>query len=210
MHSLKHIVIFFGLACLSVSGCMNFSPMSDPSRFFTLMPSPQPEQSRARDTNEVARLLIGIGPIRFPAYLDREQIVTRATQNRLNISENDRWAEPLEENFTRVLSQNLGMLLGGVRIIRYPWQTSQRPVCQIEMEVLRFAPNTQQEVELVAGWALIDMTNKTPLVFKESRITRPTGIKSMEASVAGLSEILGALSREIADAILASFGPKEG
>jgi uncharacterized lipoprotein YmbA len=209
MHSLKPIVIFFGLACLFVSGCMNFSPMADPSRFFTLTPLPQAEQSLALDTGKTNGLFLGVGPIRFPAYLDREQIVTRAAQNRIYISENDRWAEPLEENFTRVLSQNLGMLLGGARIIRYPWQTSQRPKCQIEMEVLRFEPSTRQEVELLADWALIDLSNKTLLVFKQSRIARQTGTKSIEASVAGLSEMLADLSREIADTILARFRPDD-
>ena len=207
MHSLKPIVIFFGLACLSGSGCMNFSPMPDPSRFFMLTPLPQSEQSRP-DTDKVNSLFLGIGPIRFPAYLDRDQIVTRAGQNRFDVSENDRWAEPLEENFTRVLSRNLGMLLGGARVIRYPWHTSQRLTYQIRMEVLRFESNTQ-EVELVAGWDLIDLSNKTSLVSKESRIARQTGTKSIEASVAALSETLGDLSREIADTILARFRPDD-
>jgi len=209
MHPMKSLVIFFGLAFLSVSGCVNFSPMSDPSRFFTLTPLPLVEQSQGRGTGEINKMFLGIGPIRFPAYLDREQIVTRAGQNRFDVTENDRWAEPLEENFTRVLSQNLGMHLGGARIIRYPWQTGQRPKFQIEMEVLRFEPNTRQEVELLAGWTLIDVSNKTALVSRESRIARRTAAKSMEASVAALSETLGDLSREIADTILARFRPDD-
>ena len=201
---MRSFVIIFGLAFLSVSGCVNFSPMSDPSRFFMLTPLPQSEQSRP-DTGKVNSLFLGIGPIRFPAYLDRDQIVTRAGHNRFDVSENDRWAEPLEENFTRVLSQNFGMLLGGARIIRYPWQTGQRPTCQIEMEVIQFEPTKAQEVELLADWALIDLSTKVPLVFKKSRIARQTGTKSMEASVAALSETLGDLSREIADTILTRF-----
>ncbi len=205
----KRIAIFFGFTSLFVSGCMNFSPMSDPSRFFTLTPMPGAEQSRALDTVKNNSLFLGIGPIRFPAYLDREQIVTRASQNHFEISENDRWAEPLEENFTRVLSQNLGMLLGGARVIRYPWQTSQRPNCQIEMEVLRFEPNTRQDVELLARWTLIDVSNKTALMSRDSRIARRTAAQSMEASVAALSETLGDLSREIADTILAGFRPDD-
>jgi hypothetical protein len=75
------------------------------------------------------------------------------------------------------------------------------------MEVLRFESNTE-EVELLAGWSLIDLSNKTLLVFKESRIARQTGTKSMEATVAAMSESLRDLSREIADAILASFRPE--
>ncbi len=169
------------------------------------MPLPQVEQSQGRGTGEINNMFLGIGAIRFSAYLDREQIVTRTAQNRLDISENDRWAEPLEENFTRVLAQNLGMLLGGARIIRYPWQTSQSPRCRVEIEVLRFEANTRQEVELLADWALIDLSTKVPLVFKKSRIARQSGTKSMEASVAALSETLGDLSRETADTILTRF-----
>ena len=107
------------------------------------------------------------------------------------------------------MAQNLGMLLGGARIIRYPWQTSHRPMWQIEMEVLRFEPSTRQEVELLAGWTLIDVSNKTALVSRESRVARRTAAKSMEASVAALSESLGDLSREIADAILARVRVKD-
>ena len=206
MHALRRNLFLFALAYLWVSGCMNFSPKSDPSRFFTLTPFPQSAHSRP-DIDKVNCQFLGIGPIRFPAYLDRDQIVIRVGQNRFDVSENDRWAEPLEANFIRVLSQNLGMLLGGARIVRYPWQTSQRPVCQIEMEVLRFEPNARQEVELLASWTLIDASNKTALVSRESRIAGRTAAKSTEASVAALSEVLGDLSREIADTILARSTP---
>jgi len=202
---MKSIAIFFGLAFLSVSGCVDFSPMPDPSRFFTLTPLPQTEQLHARSTDKTNGLVVGIAPIRFPGYLDREQIVTRVAQNRLNILENDRWAEPLEENFTRVFAQNLGVLLGGASVIRYPWQKSQRPTWQIEMEVLRFEPSADQQVELLAHWTLIEHGNKTRPVFKQTRLARRTLTKSTEASVTGLSEVLGDLSREIADTILAKF-----
>jgi uncharacterized lipoprotein YmbA len=170
---------------------------------------PRSEESRERDTNQTNSLFLGVGPIGFPAYLDREQIVTRISQNRLDISENDRWVEPLEENFNRVFSQNLALLLPGARVVRYPWQNSQRPAYQIQMEVLRFEPIGRQEVELLARWAVVDASNKKPLVVKESRMARQTKTKSTEASVAALSEALGDLSREIADSIRASFGQKD-
>jgi uncharacterized lipoprotein YmbA len=77
------------------------------------------------------------------------------------------------------------------------------------MEVLRFEPIGRQEVELLARWAVVDASNKKPLVVKESRMARQTKTKSTEASVAALSEALGDLSREIADSIRASFGQKD-
>ena len=73
------------------------------------------------------------------------------------------------------------------------------------MEVLRFEPSADQEVELLAHWTLIEHGNKTRPVFKETRVARRTLTKSTEASVAGLSEALSDLNREIADTILARF-----
>jgi ABC-type transport auxiliary lipoprotein component len=77
------------------------------------------------------------------------------------------------------------------------------------MEVLRFEPNTRQEVELLAGSTPIDVSKNTALVSREFRIARWTTAKSMEASVAALSETLGDLSGEIADTILARFRPDD-
>ncbi|MBW2209271.1 MAG: membrane integrity-associated transporter subunit PqiC [Deltaproteobacteria bacterium] len=57
---------------------------------------------------------IGVGPINMAAYLDRPQIVTRATDHKLNLSEFNRWAEPLKESVTQ------NALLTKVSIIREP------------------------------------------------------------------------------------------
>ena len=73
------------------------------------------------------------------------------------------------------------------------------------MEVLRFEPSGDEEVELLAHWTLIEHGNKTRPVFKQTRVTRRTLTKSTEASVAGLSEALSDLNREIANTILAKF-----
>ncbi|SRR5713226_2716338 len=202
MESLRSLAAS-ALICLTITGCANLSPKPDSSRFFTLTPLPQSDEARTKNVANPNRPSLGIGPIRFPGYLDREQLVTRISQNRFALSENDRWAEPLEENFSRVLLQNLSALLRTNKMIRYPWQNNQRPGYQVEIELLRFEPNAAQEVELSARWAVIDTGNKQPLSVRESRLVRQVKSRSTEASVAALSEALGDLSREIADAIRA-------
>jgi uncharacterized lipoprotein YmbA/ABC-type transporter Mla MlaB component len=154
------------------------------------------------------QISLGIGPVKLPGYLDRQELVTRISQNRFDVSENDRWAEPLENNFTRTLSQNLSALLQTDRVIAFPWQTSQRPKYQVEIEVLRFEPNAAREALLVARWTVIDVDSRKLLSVKESRLTRQAREKSTEAAVAALSEVLGAFSREVADAIRAIGGGK--
>jgi uncharacterized lipoprotein YmbA len=192
-----HLILL--ILCLIPAGCVSLSPQPDPSRFFALASLPRTGQ-RAQDAAGTNALALGLGPIKFPGYLDRQQFVTRISQNRFAVAENDRWAEPLEENFSRVLSQNLSILLQTNRIVAYPWERNQRPTYQVQVEVLRFEPNAEQLVELWARWIILDDAKK-PIGMKESFLTQPTGDKSTEASVAAMSEVVGSLSQEIAASI---------
>ena len=154
-------------------------------------------------------MLLGIGPIKFPGYLDREEIVVRSAQNRFDVAENDCWAEPLEENFARVLSQNLALLLNTDLIIIYPWSPANRPRYYVEIDVLRLEPNSERNGQLFARWSVLDGADKKVAVVKESRVTRNAKERSTDGSVAALSEAVGDLSREIANAVSAIDGQRK-
>jgi uncharacterized protein len=189
------------LVCFVAAGCSFLDPKPDPSRFFSLTPLPRAGQ-RAQDAAGTNALALGIGPIKFPGYLDRQQLVTRISQNRFAVAENDRWAEPLQENFLRVLSQNLSILLHTDRVVTYPWERSQSPTYQVQVEVLRFEPNAEQLVELWARWSILDNARKTISV-KDSYLSQQAKDRSTEASVAAMSDVLANFSQEIAAAIRA-------
>ena len=199
--SCKRLYLIFLLMCFIPAGCFSLDPKPDPSRFFALTSLPRTGQT-AQDATGTNPLALGIGPIKFPGYLDRPQFVTRVSQNRFVVAENDRWAEPLEENFSRVLSQNLSILLQTDRIVTFPWERNQRPIYQIQVEVLRFEPNAEQIVELWARWIILDDAKKI-LSVKEAHLTRRTTDKSTEASAVAMSEVVSDLSKEIAAAIQA-------
>ncbi len=177
---------------LSLAGCGTFSPRPDPSRFFTLSSLPQVAQASLKNSTGPEKMFLGIGPIKFPGYLDRQEIVVRSGQNRFEVSEIDLWAEPLEENFSRVLSENLALLLNTDLIIIYPW-----------------SPNRERNGELFARWSVLDGADKKVAVVKESRVIRNAQEKSTDGSVAALSEAVGDLSREIADAVSAIDGKRK-
>ena len=145
---------------------------------------------------------MGIGPIKFPGYLDRQQLVTRLSENRFAVAENDRWAEPLEENFLRILSQNVSILLETDRMVGYPWERSQQPTYQVQVEVFRFEPNAEQLVELWARWSILNNARKT-ISLNDSYLRHRARDRSTEASVASMSEVVSDLSKEIAAAIRA-------
>ena len=195
-----------GVLLLLLVGCGTFSAKPDPSRFFTLSTLPQLEEPASKGAT--AGISLGIGPVSLPGYLDRQEIVTRAAPNRIDVAENDRWAEPLETNFARILSQNLAGLLQTERLVFYPWESTKKPSYQVEMEVLRFEANGAGAVQLSARWAVSDLNKKTSLS-KESRLSRPMQLTSTEAAVAALSQALGDLSREIADAVRDIYGQRK-
>jgi uncharacterized lipoprotein YmbA len=203
MRRYNYLWIAVGFACVAVSGCSALEPKADPSRFFTLTPLSQFDQIQAQSSSDPGGISIGIVPVKIPGYLDREQLVTRVSQNRFQIAENDRWAEPLEQNFTRVLLQNLTALVPTARVVSYPWRPSERPEYQLEIELLRFEPNAAGNVELIARWLVRETATKKASAVKETRLTPPVKGSSTEAAVAAMSGALGELSREIARAVQA-------
>jgi uncharacterized lipoprotein YmbA len=191
------------LVCLPVlAACIGFSSNPEPERFFVLAPIsgrlPATQTARHKDSDH---LFVGLGPIQFPSYLDRQQIMTRAGPNRLEASGYDRWAEPLAENFAPVLSENLFALLRTVRVNIYPWPQTIKLDYEVRIEILQFESNQDREALLAARWVVIDSRNRKSFRAGESRLVQPPESISTEASVAALSHVLGQLSHEIGEAI---------
>ncbi len=141
--------------------------------------------------------IIGLGPILLPEYLNRPQIVTRASQNRLVFADGHRWAEPLVDNLPRVLLENLSFLFGTDRILPYPWPRSRRIDCQVIVQVLQFETGADGMARLEAIWSVMAGDGKVLLPERRSSIANPTRGPDHEALVAALSETLAELSREI-------------
>ena len=184
-------------AWVSFGGCAAFAPRADPSSFYILGAFPDVNLAADKTTAAgKANFSVGLGPIEFPGYLDRQQIATRTSTNRLSYSETDRWAAPLAESFSRVLEQNISYLLSPAQMIQFPWHSNDAPDYQVKIEVLQFEGNSNQEAWLTTRWTVIDR-NKKIQVDQKSQLNRRAGSASTEDSVKALSETLGNLSREI-------------
>ena len=166
------------------------------------------QAAERQDLDRPGQISLGVGPVRLPGYLDRREIVTRVAENRFDVSDNDRWAEPLDENFTHVLAQNLAVLLGSDRIVSYPWPLDNRPRYRVQIDVFRFEVNSAGAAELTARWAVVDETGKQAPNPNESRLSRPAKDKSTDAYVAAMSETVADLSREIAKTVMAIDGQR--
>jgi hypothetical protein len=192
------------LACICVIGCVHVGQQQQqPWRLFTLSPLSEPEAEQAAATSSPgpARLAIGVGPLRLPGYLDQNQMVTRITQHRITLSENDRWAEPLGDNMAHAVAQNLSMLLQVDGIAVHTWPGQQRPTYQVEIDVLSFETDTAGTAHLAARWALNEVTSRRMIAEREIRVTVSGAGISTEQSVAALSKALGEFSVGIANAV---------
>jgi uncharacterized lipoprotein YmbA len=177
-----------------LAGCSILSPQPDRSRFYVLTSSvdaPGP-------TSGAAAYTLGLGPIKFPDYLDRSQIVTRVAPNQVVFSDVDRWAEPLDRNFSRVLSENLARLLNTERIISLPTFVPTNVEYEIPIEVLRFESDGSGVVELTARWAIRRPKEGKLLHTRESRIVETASEARTQAMVVALSGAVGKLGEEIA------------
>ena len=145
---------------------------------------------------------IGLGPLRLPEYLDRPQIVSRSSVNRLILSDSQRWAEPLAENMMRVLSEDLAELLGTDRILLHPWNRDRVVDCQITVEVLQFEGGPDDTVNLIARWQVIGKDGQILLPERRSSFSMTASAgQDQEAMVVALSQGLLRLAREIAAAL---------
>jgi uncharacterized protein len=206
-----------GFFSLSLTACGGIFPKPHPSRLYvltSLSPSgnaTDPSAGPGRAGLEIAdsrSISVGIGPIRLPGYLDREEIMIRVEPNRFKILEDERWAEPLDENLARVLMQNLSVLLRTDQIFVFPWPRKEKPSYRVDVEVLRFESSSASQSQLTARWTITDVNNSDKVVSNELRAVRQAKDDSVGAAVAALSETVADLSSDIADALMkqADFG----
>jgi len=192
---LRSTALSLVVSLVVLGGCLGGS--SPPSRFYLLSPLP-PSEAAAAAASGVA---IGVGPVTIPEYLNRGQIVTRTGENRLELAEFDRWAEPLQKNLARVLVLNLSTLLSTDRVALHPWNRSTLMDYQVIVDVGRFEAGPDGAASLLARWSIVDGADRKILRMRKSRFREPIADESYEATVASMSRAAAALSREIAGAI---------
>jgi len=174
---------------------------SPPSKFYTL------EAMSGRETAQIApdrqsNLHIGIGPVKFAEYLERSQIVTRTNAAEISLAETHRWAEPLHNNFARILAENLSILIGTDKISLQPSQNWSDIDYQVVVNVWQFDVSKQGKATLEASWSIRGKGGSELLTMKKSIFsTNPESTTSYTDMVIALSRTVEMLSHEIAAVI---------
>ena len=179
------------------SGCA----ASAPTNYYLLSPMETESKGSARDYRDRSCAAVGIGPVELPAYLDRAEMMTRVNRNKLTLSELHHWAEPLQENFKRVLADNLDTRLCTSNIAVFPWRSSPPINYRIEADIIRFEPTAKDTAVLLLRWSLLDQQAKRIVHSRRARYTQPIKGQGHVAVAAALSRATAELSRDMAQVI---------
>lgn len=185
-------MLLLAVAAVSSAGCLR---ATEPANFYQLQPlaAARTQPAGAQPT------LIGIGPIKLASYLDRPQIVVAEGANRFEIDEFQRWSEPLQENLTRVVAENLSRLHPEDHVILYPWHRNDAPDLQLEARIDRFHTSSTGAGVLDVNWSIVK--DGATLYRKRSGYQTSAQPRNTESLVAAQSEMLAAFSRDVANTL---------
>ncbi len=178
-------------AALTLTGCAT----SAPAHFYVLNPV---HEGAVEFTSQTT---VGVGPVVIPAYLDQPQMVRRATANRLDVNEFDRWGGPLQQDLTRVIAQNLSGYLRTPRVVTYPWETAVPVDYQVTADIRRFDAAIDGDVHLEAVWAIFRDGGRRLVHMTQASIRVPVLGEDLDAVVRAQSDAVGELSEAIAHRI---------
>ena len=170
---------------------------SPPVRYYGLEPA-----QTAAETSGDASVIVALGPLRIPEYLQRSQIVTRSGGAERVVDDFSRWAEPLDEAIHSVVASNVDSLLDEVAVIAYPYIVGVAADRWVVGHIERFDADRQGNVQLSVQWGILDKERKNLVIPRRSRYdARATPGADAEAMVQAMNTVLAQFSRDIANEV---------
>lgn len=137
------------LMLLALTGCASSTPM----QFYLLSADSEPVAAALEPLNPT--LVVGVGPIHLPAYLDRPQRVVAVTEHQVRLDEQQRWAERLDQSISRSLTALLSQQLGLNQVVQHPWGQRQAMDYQVAIDIVQFHQGLAGHNRLAAQWQIV-------------------------------------------------------
>lgn len=180
------IALLFLISACSIGG------KSDPSHFYVLDPIVE------RVTNgNLKDLIMVVGPITIPGYIDRPQIVTKTKSSELQLAEFDRWAEPMSDMMIRTLAENMKALTGSNSIYTYPFSSQIDSAYQLRAYIIKFENNQDGNARLVVHWQLRDYNESSKFKNFHSEFKSNAIDTSYSSRIAALNDTLAQFAKEV-------------
>jgi hypothetical protein len=184
--------LFGSLALVIVAALLGACASTPQARFFALSPGdPTPVEPRAS-------LVLAVGPVDLPRYLDRPQIVSRTGENQLAVDEFNRWGGALDEEIGRVLAQHLGRSLQTQQVFTYPSRLATETDYRIGVEIRTFDGPRGGSVTLDLAWSVVDDRTGRVVLNEQASYRAETRSDAMDDYVAAMNALLSELGDRVA------------
>jgi hypothetical protein len=184
---------------LALTGCLG-GP-SAPTNFYMLSPLSSSQAGISAATAE-GRIRIGLATVVVAEYLNRNEIVVNLDNTVYQLAEFDQWAEPMSNNLTRVLAENLANLLRDDLIDVFLASDSSIPTdYRLEVDVLRLDGNLGGQAVLISQWALLAAEEDDLILMRRSKYQESAADNTYKELVLAKSRTVEKLSRDIAAAV---------
>jgi uncharacterized lipoprotein YmbA len=150
---------------------------------------------------------IAISRPSLPSYLDRQQLVSRTGDGRVQMNGYHLWAEPLDAAISRITAINLGRLTRSLNIQPVENFVTLDYQSLLEIRISRFEPDESNHMILECTWKLQQVNGRVadtrafltrvPISNLETSETSGSA-KDLSGRIAAMNEALGRLAREIA------------
>jgi len=150
--------------------------------------------------NATINTMLGLGPLELADYLKRPNMVRTSSNNTLNMTSNDFWAEPLDKGIVRVLSLNLVRQDPSRMVLAFPWRSDRIPPYSLRIDIheLVFA---DKQARINATWELVHTADKKTV--ERQHFIRSVNTESNAGAMAyAYSQLLAQLAEEMNQALL--------
>ncbi|HTI02362.1 MAG TPA: PqiC family protein [Acidisoma sp.] len=185
----RPLLAFLGLAPFALAG---LSACASPSPNYYRIETVAGGQIRGGPPS------VEVRSISIPGYLDRQGIVKQANDFKLDIHENDIWAEPLSDMLEATLVQNLTSRLPGTMVIGAGGSIGANANLLVETNVLRFDPDPDGQMVLQVQVGIRDSASMRLLGTRSITKRGPSRQPVVANIVAGMSTLWGQASDDIA------------
>ncbi len=149
---------------------------------------------------------IVVSAVTIPELVDRPQIVTRDSTNRVIVSEQNLWAESIKSGVARTLAARLARAFADagtpLPVAAYPQTSVAEPALRVSVDILRFDAVPNGEAVVDALWTIrrpADGTTRTG----HSVASAPIAGTGYDAIVAGWNAAVASVDAEVAAAVVA-------
>jgi uncharacterized lipoprotein YmbA len=174
---------------LFVAGCSS----TPAARYYTLSAATEP----AAPSSDLSVI---VGPVSVPDEVDRPQLVVRTGPNQMRVDEFNLWASPLQSNISRVVAQNLVVMLGTPRVTLSSQTVSTDLGYRAVIEVQRFDSAPGEAAALDAVWTVRRMKDGGTQTGRTT-VREAVQENTYEALAAAHSRAVTRLSQDIATAV---------